>query len=222
MVMYSIEYDENGNMTMMTEEEFHEAIKEYLYLYYGDGYEYVYEYLLMYEEASDAISDEPGRKITCYINNHDRAGDMFSYYYMKDNYLEMRQLLLDAIALADDTDYTRQGRLYDKASQKERIQFLLAGCDTLGLSANFKDWWANPDASEANKAFYKDTYEKLYNFIDKYDLTLYSGSYYTLPDAVEYDKSPLHSFNGAPSWNSIDNGLTWGASDEMPDWGFHG
>jgi hypothetical protein len=222
IIMYEMSYDEEGNMTIMSEEEFHEAIKEYLYLYYGDGYEYVYQYLLMYEEASDAISDEPGRKVTCYINNHDRPGDMFSYYYMKDNYLEMRQLLLDAIELADDTDYTRQGRTYERASQKERIQFLLAGCDTLGLSANFKEWWANPDATAENKAFYQDTYAKLHAFIKMHGLTLYSENTYVLSEQVEYDKSPLHSFNGTPSWNSIDNSLTWGASDDMPDWGFHG
>ena len=134
----------------------------------------------------------------------------------------MRQLLLDAIALADDTDYTRQGRLYENASQKERIQFLLAGCDTLGLSANFKDWWANPDATAENKAFYQDTYAKLHAFIKMHGLTLYSENTYVLSEKVEYDKSPLHSFNGTPSWNSADNALTWGASDDMPDWGFHG
>ena len=222
MVMYSAQYDEEGNMTIMSEEEMEQVIKEYLYLYYGDGYEYIYEYLMMYEAASDAISDEPGRQITCYINNHARAGDMFSYYYIKDNYLEMRELLFKALELADDTRYTTSGQIYDKASQKERIQFLLVGCDTLGLSANFKDWWANPNASQEDKDFYVDTYTKLYNFIKEKRLTLYSGNTYVLPNTIELDLSPLHSFNGAPSWNALDNADTWGASDDMPDWGFHG
>ncbi len=221
-VMYSIQYDEDGNMTIMSEEEMQETIKEYLYLYYGDGYEYVYEYLMMYEAASDAISDEEGRKITCYINNHDRPGDMFSYYYMQDHYLEMRELLLKAIELAEDVDYTTSGGLYYRASQKERIEFLLAGCDTLGLSANFKNWWADPNASAEDKAFYEETYTQLHAFIKEYGLTLYSGNTYVLSATVELDKSPLHSFNGTPSWNMADNEFTWGASDDVPDWGYYG
>ena len=222
MVMYSIQYDEEGNMSMMTEEEMHECIKEYLFLYYGEGYEYIYEYLLMYEAASDAISDEEGRVITCYINNHDRPGDMFSYFYIQDHYLEMRELLLKALELADDEVYCRAGGRYYQASQYDRVMFLLAGCDTLGLSANHKDWWADPNATAENKAFYEETYRALYNTIKEYGLSLYSEEYYKLPAEVELDKSPLHSFNGTPSWNMTDNEFTWGASDDMPDWGYYG
>ena len=233
MVMYSIEYDEEGNLSMMTEEEFHEEIKEYLFLYYGEGYEYIYEYLLMYEAASDAIDDEEGRVIRCYINNHDRPGDQFSYYYWKDHYLEMRDLLLKALEVADTTPYANawidpnRGHDettfdYNNASQYQRIEFLLIGCDTLGLSANCKEWWADPNATAEHKAIYEANYTWLYNYLKETNLPLFMDRVYKLPSELNLDVTPLHAFNGSPSWNAIDNADTWGASDNMPDWGFGG
>ncbi len=234
-VMYSFEYDEDGNMTVMSEEEFHEEIKEYLYLYYGDGYEYVYEYLLRYEESSDAMDThekEQGRTTTCYINNHDRPGDMFSYYYWQDNYLEMRELLLKALELADTTAYAHQSLIYsdhdsctfayNNASQKERIEYLLLGCDTLGLSANCRPWWADANATEENKAIYAENYTWLYNYIKEADLAVYMDRRYKISETLDLDITPLHAFTGMPSWNAADNSETWGASDDMPGWGTGG
>ena len=43
MLMWSFEKDENGNTVFMSFEEFCETMKEYLYIFYGDGYEYIYD-----------------------------------------------------------------------------------------------------------------------------------------------------------------------------------
>ncbi len=52
----------------MTEEEFIGHIKEYLYLYYGDGYEELYQYIIMQDEAGNGAG--------CFINNWDRPRQM--------------------------------------------------------------------------------------------------------------------------------------------------
>ena len=232
-VMYSVEYDENGVLSLMTEEEFHEEMKEYLFLYYGEGYEYVYEYLLMYEAASDALDEEEGRTYTCYVNNHDRPGDNFSYYYWQEHYLEMRGLLESALELAGTTPYadawynTGMGQdhttyVYNNASQAERIEFLMIACDTMGLSANCKDWWFSESATAEQKEIYKTNYTWLYNILKEYDLPLFTNRLYTLPSEIDFDKTPLHAFNGIPSWNAVDNAETWGASANMPSWGTGG
>jgi hypothetical protein len=111
---------------------------------------------------------------------------------------------------------------YNDASQKERIEFLLLGCDTLGLSANCRSWWADKNATEENKAIYKENYTWLYNYLKDTNLPIYMDRRYKLPAALDFDLSPLHAFNGQPSWNSTDNENTWGASDDMPGWGTGG
>ena len=208
-VMWSVQYDANGNMTMMSEAEFHEEMKEYLELFYGEGYMYVYEYLMMYEEASNAVDTH------CYLNNYDFPGDMFSYSYMKENYLYMRGLLEEAYKLADTENYANNNgdyyygsdSVYENASQQRRVEWLLAGCDTLGLSAN-KAWYYGEEGEEY-KAMYENNYTWLYNFIKSTDMSIWPGDMYKIPAELDLSTSPLVSFYGMASrcdseWNYVD------------------
>ena len=193
-VMWSIEEQADGSITMMSEEEFHEEMKEYLFLFYGDGYEKIYEYMMMYEAAGDALDYEEGLETPCYINNHDRPGDMFSFSYMQENYLTMRGLLEEARALTEAGDREREREML------RRIDYLLVGCDTLGLSAN-KDWYNNGEAGEEGYDTYVANYTWLYNFIKSAGMTLWSNDVYVLPSELDLDVSPLRAFHDDPSWN---------------------
>ena len=59
----------------MTYEQYIEYMKEFLYMYYGPGYEKVYEFI----EMENTAGDECG---TCFVSNFDRPGDMYSYAYI--------------------------------------------------------------------------------------------------------------------------------------------
>jgi len=130
----------------MTEEEFNSHFNEFLMLYYGDGWEYIREYLEMNNYAADLNG--------CFINNYDRPWDMFNEQYYLENYLAMRELFDKALEAAK-TD-----------SQKERVRLATLHCDFLGLSATYERDYVNGDADA--KALYKEHYQFLYDKIVEY------------------------------------------------------
>jgi len=207
--MWSITEDEEGNVSGMSFDEFEACMLEYLQMYYGDGAEYILEYIKMQDTASNVNTtegDEYGLiESYCYVNNLDYPGDMFDYDYMRDNYPEMRELILKALALAEN-------------EQIRRCEYLLMNAEFLGLSACHKSWYLE-SADEAQKAEYEERYEWLYNFIKDNGVDLWL---YDIND-IELDmtKSPMKLFYGGGSWN-IDNGDTWGYNGSKPQWGFHG
>ncbi len=146
----------------MTEEEYVEMVKEYLYIYYGDGYEKVYTYLEMHMECGD----ESG---SCYINNCSLPDKMYSFDYLREHYLEMRQLLTDAKEMAETS------------AQKKRLDTLTATLDTVGLQAVHRDWYVNGSNVEGYKALYDEFVE----LVEKYNLnfgkedTVEAGNYGT-------------------------------------------
>ena len=143
-LMWSFEYDENGNISYMSYEEYVETIKEYLKLFYGDGWEELYRYIEMMEEAGN----ESG---ICFTNICDYPGDMLSHAYIVEHYEKMRALLVSA---------------YEKAKaneQKEKINNLLISYDFIGLTACHKDYYVN--GSEELRAIYSERYNYVYNFI---------------------------------------------------------
>ncbi|MBR4071828.1 MAG: DUF4838 domain-containing protein, partial [Clostridia bacterium] len=130
--MWSITEDENGNLNAMSIEEFEATMLEYLQMYYGDGAEYIFEYIKMQDHAGN-INTTSGDKYGtiesyCYVNNLDYPGDMFDYEYMRDNYEHMRGLILKALALAE-------------GAQVRRCEYLLMNAEFLGLSACHKSWY---------------------------------------------------------------------------------
>ncbi len=120
----------------MTYDEFVEGCKEYLYIYYGDGYELIWEYILMHMES--------GNTKNCYLNGCDWPAKMYDMEYMRLNYETMRTLITDAIEMADDPYH-----VYN-------LKLLLATCDFTGLSAVHEDWYVN--GTREMKTLYTNRY----------------------------------------------------------------
>jgi len=152
----------------MTYDEWLDILMEYLYMNYGDGYEELYQYILMQTEAGD----ESG---TCFINNFDRPGDMYSYEYLAEHYLEMRGLLETAYSKAKTDD------------QRERIQTLLVCCDFMGLSSVHTDWYVNGN----NVELYKLRYDWMHSYIVNHNMRVFSSDIYSWPSKVDYEINPM-------------------------------
>ena len=139
-------------------------------MYYGDGYEYIYEYIMMQNESGDLVP--------CFINNFDRPGDMMSYEYLAENYEYMRGLLLFA---------------YDKAltdDQRDRIETLIVCCDFMGLSSVHTDWYLNGE----NVELYKTRYTWMYNYIKDHEMVIAGHTEYVLPAECTFDENPMIQF----------------------------
>jgi len=155
----------------MTYEEWTDVLLEYLYINYGEGYRELYEYILMQTEAGDRCG-------TCFINNYDRPGDMYSYEYLGENYEYMRGLLESAYAKAGSD------------AQRKRIETLIMSCDFMGLSSLHTEWYLNGE----NRELYVERYDGLYNFIKNNDIVIFSESIYQLPSSIDYETNPMVQF----------------------------
>ena len=154
----------------MTYEEYTAHVKEYLYMYYGEGYEEIYQYILMQTEAGDRCG-------TCFINNFDRPGDMYSYEYLAENYYEMRGLL--------EAAYEKTTR----PEQRYRIDTLLVSCDFMGLSSLHTEMYINGDT--ASKREFSERYTWMYNKIKEYGMVVFSSDLYQLPDTCDPSVNPM-------------------------------
>ncbi len=197
--MWSVEKDEEGNLSFMSYEEFEAVMMEYLNMYYGDGAEYLYEYIMMQDEAAN----ETGK---CYVNNLDYPGDMFDYEYMRDNYEYMRDLAAKALALAETE------------AQIRRCEQILMNAEFLGLSACHKSWYVEGNDAE-KKAVYEERYTWLYNYVKNNNINLWVYDINNIP--LDMSKSPMVLFYTGGSW-SIDNQDTWGYLGSNPSWGYGG
>ena len=131
---------------------------------YGDGYEELYRYIEMQTEAGDQCG-------TCFVNNFDRPGDMYSYEYLAENYDEMRALL--------ETAYEKA----ERGIHKERIEKLIACCDFMGLTSVHNDWYLAGNRVDD----YKERFDYMYDTIVKYDMDVFSSDMYKLPEEKNYD-----------------------------------
>ena len=159
----------------MPEEEFFGHMKEYLYMQYGNGYEELYQYILMQNEAGDRAG--------CFNNNYDRPRQMYDFAYIDEHYEEMRALLVTALEKAN-TD-----------AQRERIETLITCCDFLGLSCVHHRYYKN--GTEETKALYMERYDAMYNYIKDNDMQIFSDpSVYKLPGSISYTEDPMFQFYG--------------------------
>ncbi|MBQ3528247.1 MAG: DUF4838 domain-containing protein [Clostridia bacterium] len=155
----------------MTFEEWEDILLEYLYMNYGEGYNELWEYIQMQTEAGDQCG-------TCFVNNFDRPGDMYSYEYLAENYEYMRGLLLTA---------------YDKAlteDQEDRIETLIVCCDFMGLSSVHTDWYLNGE----NVELYKTRYTWMYNYITDHNMRVFSSDVYSKPATIDFEINPMIQF----------------------------
>ena len=154
----------------MTYEEYTAYVKEFLYMYYGEGYEEIYQYILMQTEAGDRCG-------TCFINNFDRPGDMYSYAYLAENYDVMRGLLETARAKTANTKY------------RYRIDTLLVSCDFMALSALHEEMYVNGD--QQSRREYSEKYTWMYNFIKDNKMRVFSSDIYSLPETCDPSVNPM-------------------------------
>ncbi|MBQ3528626.1 MAG: DUF4838 domain-containing protein [Clostridia bacterium] len=157
----------------MTYDEFNDVIKDFLYVYFGGGAEEIFEYMGMLTEAGDLSG-------TCFVNNFDRPGDMYSYEYLAENYEYMRGLLVSALEKAKSKD------------QQDHVLKALVCCDFMGLSSVHTDWYVNGE----NKELYCERYTWMYNtLIEQGMTTIFSTpDYYLVPSTIDFEINPMIQF----------------------------
>ncbi len=155
----------------MTFDQYCDYMKEYLYMYYGNGYEQLFQYILMQNDAAKSCG-------TCFISNFDRPGDMYSPNYMRAHYEEMRALLAEALELADKPEY------------KERLNLMLYLFDFLGLSYVYHDWYTN--GTDETRALYEQRYTEMWNYLSAKNLSVFSSKdTYSFPASINFDICPI-------------------------------
>lgn len=152
----------------MSLEDYIGHIKEYLYMYFGDGYEKLYELVMMLDESGDKCG-------TCFISNFDAPGDMYSIDYMCKNYEYMRSLITDALKMADRSEY------------RARIETMLSCFDFLGLSYVYYDMYR--DGTDSQRREYMIRYDNMCRYMSKNGIT--AGTNYELPTQGVYDVNPM-------------------------------
>ncbi len=159
----------------MTEEEFLNHVKEYLYLQYGDGYEALFDFIMMQNEAGDCAG--------CFNNNYDRPRQMYDFAYIDAHYEEMRALLVTALEKVQTDE------------QRERLETMIACFDFLGLSCVHHRYYKGND--EALRQTYMERYDAMYNYIKDNDMQIFSDpAGYKIPDSISYT-DPMYQFYGA-------------------------
>ena len=168
----------------MTYEEYTEYMMEYLRIWYGEGYEYIYQYIEHIQAAGDATG--------CFVNNHDRPYDMHSWRYIAEHYEEMRELLFAARDLAD-TD-----------KKVKRIDNILMSLETLALGAVYTEWYTN--GTEESRALYEERYTWLYNYIksNNYELSTSNNTVFVLPATIDFSSRPMDQFYHGGCWDGSD------------------
>ena len=166
----------------MSYEQYIAYLKEFLYMYYGPGYEKVYEFIEMENTAGDLCG-------TCFVSNFDRPGDMYSYEYIDENYEYMRQLLCDAIDMCESLDRVKRD-MYVRRLEILRICF-----DFLGLSSSYDRMYTYGD--EDSRALYEERYTYMYNGIKRYGIIVYfDPNQYDLPDTIDFTVNPMTQIYG--------------------------
>ncbi len=155
----------------MSFDKYCDHLKEYLYMYYGDGYEQIFKYIQMQDECAKQCG-------TCFISNFDRPGDMYSPSYMRAHYDEMRTLLAKALELAEKPEHI------------ERVSTLLYLFDFLGLSYVYHDWYTN--GTEETRALYEQRYTDMWNYISAGDFDMFDAeNVYYFPEEINFDICPI-------------------------------
>ncbi len=176
----------------MSFEEYDQLIKDYLFMTYGEGWEYIYEFLQMYTEAGDLAGYElGGTEPYCFIGNYNRAFDFVNFEYIAENYEYMRGLILSAIE-EFDSEKNPAG-----TSRTEKLYRLLCVFELLGLGATYVDSYVNAD--EGSRAVYEERYAWVYEYYDESGMRFFvwrfSGE--NMPETFNLDTNPFLQFTSA-------------------------
>ena len=180
----------------MTFEEYDSHLKSYLYEVYGEGWEYIYQFIQMYEEAGDQSGLEDGGTTPhCFVGNHARAYDTTSVVYINKNYETMRNLLLAAIE-AYDKDKTANADY-----RLTKLNNLFNCFEILGLGATYIDNYVN--GTESQKEEYEARYTAFLEYAHKNGLKVSSYSEFNNYSAeVDLSDNPCYDFLPAGSWRA--------------------
>ena len=171
-------------------EEFLDMIYEWLWLTYGDGADYIYDYIMEYEKL--------GKKVPCYTPfYHDASpllyvnrGDMMARLpYFSD-------LFENALRLANTSD------------QADRVEILEAGMLFLGVSVSYDGKYTNGTAEE--REYLAEKYTRLHELCVKHDIWIVSSiggmlngnGIVFVPSELNLEESPIMWYNRAVNKDS--------------------
>ncbi len=161
----------------MSEAEFQRRIDEFLEFFYGNGWRYIKQYLIM--------ADEAGNRAGCFTNNYDWPGDMYNITYMYQNYDTFCNLFNQAKALAN-------------GDQANRIQALSIHMHFMCLCGAC---YVDGNGVIASNSTLSARYDEMWNYIDSYNFV---ASVYGQPTrGSNYNKntSPFASFFDFEDWD---------------------
>ena len=128
----------------MTRDEYDSCLREYLEIYYGDGWTYIAEYIKISTEAGDLKG--------CVLNDFEQPFDIYSKDYFIEHFDEMEELFRKAAAAAGTID------------QKEAVKRLSVHMYFLGYSALYEDRYVN--GTQGQRSAYAEGWRSLYEYIN--------------------------------------------------------
>lgn len=143
----------------MSEEDYNSYIEEFMYWYYGDGFNELVEYRKMCGEATEA------EDIGCWVNNGDMVFDCISEIYYAENNDKIFELIDTALqkTLATGTK-----------EQYDHLVHLAAGAYWLCLASTYDTKYTNGTAEE--RALFEERYTQLYNWMIDYNIVDLDGN----------------------------------------------
>lgn len=125
----------------ITDEEYDALIREFCQIFYGDGYEYICEYILQMEEAGDRNG--------CWSALNGAPFTIYNYDYMASNFDYFIELFESAIGMCNN------------AEQEARLKRLSCHMYFNCIAAQHDDTMAN--GSDEEKALLTERYQLLYD-----------------------------------------------------------
>ncbi len=157
----------------ISREEYTEMICDYLKYYYGPGWENIYTYLQMLEEA--------GNDMGCYMTEFSHPMEMYSKEYFALHYEEIYALFDAAYAMAETED------------QQLNIKKTSAHVGFLVLESLYDA--AYTYGTSAQKLDYEQQYKDWYDFMNEYDIRV-TYQRIGISDAFDITKSPCELVYG--------------------------
>ncbi len=156
----------------ITREEYDKMIGEYLAYHYGPGWENIYQYLKMLEEA--------GNSMGCYMTEFSHPLEMYSGKYFAEHFEEMLALFEAAAMEAND-------------DQLENIRRTVAHLYFLGLESLYDSHYTN--GSESEREDYAEAYRSWYDLVNEEGIRV---TYERIGISADFDvtKSPCELVYG--------------------------
>ena len=154
----------------MTEEEYWERVQEYFNIYYGDGGQYVYEYICELMAAAD--------KSGCFTNFATRVAGKLDYSYMASRFEYMVGLFDTALKYAETEEIAN------------RIEMIKARMLYACINAAHESCYVNGTAEQ--RAIFEERYTEMHRLFKKYSIKVfddYTAKLYA-PDEIDFTKTP--------------------------------